>query len=182
MLRVFSVIENALKVVAFSSCLFLMITGFVRGSRFCQKRENRWFWSLIMSHVITSSYNHFIIMRTHRWPYGPCWSISRLLERNSKMKISQCRYSIDVSFSTKTRPIRPTMRPHDDEMIVWWWDYMRHHYLRSKSSIFPFLTKAWPTDRRTDGRSYRDARTHLNKAHTANDASSWWWNDCLMMW
>ena len=29
-----------------------------------------------MSHVITSSYNHFIIMRTHRWPYGPCfWSI-----------------------------------------------------------------------------------------------------------
>ena len=24
------------------------------------------------SHVITSSYNHFIIMRTHRWPYGPC--------------------------------------------------------------------------------------------------------------
>ena len=25
-----------------------------------------------MSHVISSSYNHFIIMRTHRWPYGPC--------------------------------------------------------------------------------------------------------------
>ena len=23
----------------------------------------------------------------------------------------------------KTRPIRPTMRPHDDEMIVWWCDY-----------------------------------------------------------
>ena len=26
-----------------------------------------------MSHVISSSYNHFIIMRTHRWPYGPCF-------------------------------------------------------------------------------------------------------------
>ena len=22
---------------------------------------------------ITSSYNHFIIMRTHRWPFGPCF-------------------------------------------------------------------------------------------------------------
>ena len=21
-----------------------------------------------------------------------------------------------------------------------------------------------------------------NKAHKANDASSWWWNDCMMMW
>ena len=52
-----------------------------------------------------------------------------------------------------TRPIRATMRPHYNEMIVWWWDYMRHHYLRSKSSIFPFLMKAsltdGPTDRRT---------------------------------
>ena len=28
-----------------------------------------------MSHVISSSYNHFIIMRTHRWPYGPCFNI-----------------------------------------------------------------------------------------------------------
>ena len=28
-----------------------------------------------MSHVITSSYNHFIIMRTHRWPYGPCYQL-----------------------------------------------------------------------------------------------------------
>ena len=26
----------------------------------------------MMPHVITSSYNHFIIMRTHRWPYRPC--------------------------------------------------------------------------------------------------------------
>ena len=39
---------------------------------FRQKRENRWFWSKMMSHVISSSYNHFIIMRMHRWPYGPC--------------------------------------------------------------------------------------------------------------
>ena len=46
----------------------------VRGSRFRQKRENRWFWSqIMMSPIITSSYNDFIIMRTHRWPYGPCY-------------------------------------------------------------------------------------------------------------
>ena len=69
-----------------------------------------------------------------------------------------------VTLSSKTRPIRPTMRPHDDGII---------DYLRSKPSIFSFLKKAWPTngrtDRRTDGRtdrrtdrpSYRDARTHL---------------------
>ena len=23
---------------------------------------------------------------------------------------------------------------------------------------------------------------YKNKAHKANDASSWWWNDCMMMW
>ena len=71
-----------------------------------------------------------------------------------------------------TRPIRPTMRPHDDEMIVWWWDCMRHHYLRSKSSIIPFLTKAWPTDGRTDGRTdrpfYRDARRHPKRERCIN--------------
>ena len=25
------------------------------------------------SHVITSPYNHYVIMRTHCWPYGPCF-------------------------------------------------------------------------------------------------------------
>ena len=28
--------------------------------------------TLDKSHVITLSYNYLIIMRTHRWPYGPC--------------------------------------------------------------------------------------------------------------
>ena len=65
------------------------------------------------------------------------------------------------------------MRPHDDEMIVWWCDYIRHHYFRSKLSIFPFLTKAWPTYGRTDGPTngrtdqrtdpHRGARTHLKR-------------------
>ena len=42
--------------------------------RFRQKQENWWFWpQIMMSYIITSSYNHFIIMRTHRWPYGPCF-------------------------------------------------------------------------------------------------------------
>ncbi len=34
------------------------------------------------SHVITSSYNHLVIMRTHRWPYapyGPCFTLFLLL-------------------------------------------------------------------------------------------------------
>ena len=26
-----------------------------------------------LSHLVTSSYNHSINMRTHRWPYGPCF-------------------------------------------------------------------------------------------------------------
>ena len=38
------------------------------------------------------------------------------------------------------------------------------------------------TDRWTVRPSYRDARTHLNKAHKANDASSWWHNDCMVTW
>ena len=36
----------------------------VRGSRFCQKREN---WC---SHVIIQSFHHHEKLRTHRWPYG----------------------------------------------------------------------------------------------------------------
>ena len=32
------------------------------------------------NHVITSSYNHFIIMRTHRWPYGPCYHLLLLFK------------------------------------------------------------------------------------------------------
>ncbi len=31
------------------------------------------------SRVVTSSHNHFIIMRTHRWPYGPCLDVSASL-------------------------------------------------------------------------------------------------------
>ena len=51
----------------------------VRGSRFRQKRENRRFClQIMMSHVISSSYNHFIITRTHRWPYGPCFGVDPL--------------------------------------------------------------------------------------------------------
>ena len=93
----------------------------------------------------------------------------------------------------ETRPIRPTVRPHEDEMIVWfynivldfsfdllkydWYDWsmdwltdaridllikmlMMHlvslvHFLCqlfAQKFGFPlFLTKAWPTDGRTDG-------------------------------
>ena len=62
-------------------------------SRFRQKRENRWFWSqIIMSHVITSLYNHFILMRTHRWPYGPCFHLAvlkRLMNRFLRKKDNQ---------------------------------------------------------------------------------------------
>ncbi len=26
------------------------------------------------------------------------------------------------------------------------------------------------------------SKNEVNKAHKANDASSWWWNECMMMW
>ena len=49
------------------------------GDAFVRNKENQYFEQIIAkegildkSHVITSPYYHFIIMRTHRWPYGPC--------------------------------------------------------------------------------------------------------------
>ena len=47
---------------------------------------------------------------------------------------------------------------------------MRHQYLRSKSSIFPFLTKASPTDGPTDGRTDRptDGQTLLQRCEDAS--------------
>ena len=47
----------------------------VRWSRFCKKInifEQVRGGKLEESNVITSSYNHFIIVMTYRWPYGPC--------------------------------------------------------------------------------------------------------------
>ena len=96
----------------------------------------------------------------------------------------------EVQTITETRPIRLTMRPHDDGMIVRWCNFMRFilylllQLFAWKCWFSLFLTKAWRTnrrtDRRTDGRtdgwtdrrtdvwtdrrtdrpSYRDARTH----------------------
>ena len=45
-----------------------------------------------------------------------------------------CRWRLPDYFG-KTRPIRPTMRPHVDEMIAWWRDCLRL-----------FLALAWQTD------------------------------------
>ena len=68
----------------------ISITGSVRWSvgrsvrrlvrdAFVKNKENQCFRAnnlrggiLDGSHVITSSYNHFLIVRTHRWPDGPC--------------------------------------------------------------------------------------------------------------
>ena len=36
------------------------------------------------SHVITSTHNHFIIIRTHRWPYGPCFLANNRRRRNMR--------------------------------------------------------------------------------------------------
>ena len=59
------------------------------------------------------------------------------------------------------------MRPHDDEMMVWWCDYMRLLFA-IKIIDFPIFDESvthGPTDGRTDGPTdrpdYRDARTHL---------------------
>ena len=64
------------------------------------------------------------------------------------------------SGSPWTRPIRPTMRPHDDEMILWWFAYMFYNYLLKIIDFPCFLRKRHQrTDRRTDGRT--DGQTRL---------------------
>ena len=50
-----------------------------------------------------------------------------------------------------TRPIRPTMRPHDDIMIVWWCDYMRLFLTYSGFDLFKLIfTDVSQTDQWTD--------------------------------
>ena len=53
------------------------------------------------SHVITSSYNPFIIMRTHRWPYGPCSIFFFLLKvfNICRSRLRQTRVIIWLSLS-----------------------------------------------------------------------------------
>ena len=63
------------------------------------------------------------------------------------------------------------MRPHDDEMIVWWCDYMFYNYMLKNDDFSLFFTKASPTDRRTDKPGYRDARTHLKRKENVCDAA-----------
>ena len=59
------------------------------------------------SHVVTSSHNHFIIMRTHRWPYGPCFcnddSMKDILlpkaTRTINLVKKNCRKENDIKMS-----------------------------------------------------------------------------------
>ena len=53
----------------------------------------------------------------------------------------------------RTRPIRPTMRPHDDEMIVWWRDYVRFFLTFSFFDLLKYIhgsvrdrSMDWQTD------------------------------------
>ena len=70
---------------------------------------------------------------------------------------------IFVDISSTTRPIRPTMRPQDNEWIVWWHDYMRiltYSIICLKlliSLVFDESVTDRRTDRPTDGRT--DGRT-----------------------
>ena len=52
-------------------------------------------------HKITSSYNPFIIMRTHRWPYGPCSIFFFLLKvfNICRSRLRQTRVIIWLSLS-----------------------------------------------------------------------------------
>ena len=82
--------------------------------------------------------------------YGmrPCMSISGSVSL-------PIRPSLRRSVTLLTRPIRPTIRPPDDEMIVWWRNYMR---VILAYFCFDLLES---TDRWTDepnDRSYRYSR------------------------
>ena len=60
------------------------------------------------SHVITSSNNHFIIMRMHRWPYGP--SLTSYADK--RLLLKRCKDKCNLTETGPIRPIRPTIRPH----------------------------------------------------------------------
>ena len=102
-------------------------------------------------HAITSSNQ-----RTHRWPYGPCFylfftAIYRcpFLKRYSSPRGCWCALEPRRAWR-ETRPIRPTMRPHDDGMIAWWRDYMRFFLTSSSFDLLKLIyTEAWQTDRWT---------------------------------
>ena len=124
--------------------------------RFCKKQGKIIiFEQIIVGHVITSSYNHFIIMRTHRWPFGPCFSFQG--KRTCEPTLEDLKNSEWLKYprhSVKTRPLRPTMRPHDDEMIVWWRDYVRFFLTFSFFDLLKYIhgcVTDRSMDRQTDG-------------------------------
>ena len=69
----------------------------------------------------------------------------------------------EIKERVETRPLRPTMRPLVDEIIVQWRDYMILFYYMVESIDFCcfWRKRDQPTDRPTDSPVYRDARTHL---------------------
>ena len=63
----------------------------------------------------------------------------------------------------------------------WCWTTL---FLDKSSHLYKSVR--WPVRPSIDLKRFckkvRRSRKGLNKAHKANDASSWWWNDCTMMW
>ena len=139
-----------------------------------------------------------------RCSWEALWQLKELLEggrgggkRKEKKEVfshmclhRSCPLGLLIVTDFRTRPIRPTMRPHDDEMIVWWCDNMRLMIYLLENNDFPcFLRKRHqPTDRPTDGQTdtpgYRDARTHLKRPirptmrpHVVGMIA--WWGVCM---
>ena len=88
---------------------------------------------------------------------GPFSPLS--LCRKKTMKITSSEIHDFERKFIKTSPIRPTMRPHDDELIAWWRDYLINSSRLPLAEIhvdIHGLTDWW-----TDGLSYRDTMMHL---------------------
>ena len=124
------------------------------------------------SHVIRSSYNHFIIMRTHRWPYGPCENITngrtdgqtegptdgqtRLYRWEDASKKRENYY-----FRANNCRRRYTRRISCNHIII---QSFHHH---EDASLALWALFSWERLRKLRWR-----KTLGNKAHKANDASS----------
>ena len=85
---------------------------------------------------------HSSILLTLKSPFPAkvmqqCPLISFLIVSSHLYK-NMCPFVVRVKIE-KTRPIRPTMRPHYDGMIAWWRDYLRVEILFDNVHFFEII-------------------------------------------
>ncbi len=97
------------------------------------------------SHAITSSYNHFIIMRTYRWPYGPCFTLLVAPSSSTLFPLGPSFLLVPLSSSSST-----------NSFII----RKRHFFINFDESV---TKQTEQTNEWKDKASYRDARTHLTR-------------------